>query len=99
MIDREVSGCHPFGRQAPPDLSRAARRVREQMRNCRIQNAAALFDAARGCRFDRHCCNDSGQLGRVPLTTQPRRCQRWPMVADGHVFELLRRSPGGLERE
>lgn len=36
-----------LGRQAPAGLSDAARRVWDQMRDGRIQNAAALFDAAK----------------------------------------------------
>ena len=36
-----------LGWQAPPDLSEAARRVWDQMRDGRIQNAVALFDAAK----------------------------------------------------
>jgi hypothetical protein len=35
------------GRQPPPDLSDAARWVWDQMRDGRIQNAVALFDAAK----------------------------------------------------
>jgi hypothetical protein len=34
-------------RQAPHDLSEAARRVWDQMRDGRIQNAVALFDAVK----------------------------------------------------
>ena len=36
-----------LGRQAPRGLSEAARRVWDQMRDGRIQNAVALFDAAK----------------------------------------------------
>lgn len=36
-----------LGQQAPVDLSAGARRVWDQMRDGRIQNAAALFDAAK----------------------------------------------------
>ncbi|MBZ5619905.1 MAG: hypothetical protein LAQ69_14460 [Acidobacteriia bacterium] len=36
-----------LGQQVPVDLSAGARRVWDQMRDGRIQNAAALFDAAK----------------------------------------------------